>query len=94
MHQRLLQSFAIHADDTPLVLLRPRRTAYAWVYLGDADNPYTLFDFTAGRSQNFRVRSVNCLLPTCVTLGVFPPRRAPWRRFLGIRFGNNIGVSG
>ncbi len=53
MHRRLLQSFAIHADDTPLVLLRPRRTAYAWVYLGDAQNPYTLFDFTAGRSQTF-----------------------------------------
>jgi transposase len=53
MHRRLLQSFAIHADDTPLLLLRPRRTAYAWVYLGDVKNPYTLFDFTAGRSQTF-----------------------------------------
>jgi transposase len=38
MHRRLLQSFAIHADDTPLLLLRPRRTAYAWVYLGDTQN--------------------------------------------------------
>jgi transposase len=53
MHRRLLQSFAIHADDTPLLLLRPRRTAFAWVYLGDTANPYTLFDLTAGRSQNF-----------------------------------------
>lgn len=53
MHRRLLQSFAIHTDDTPLLLLRPRRTAYAWVYLGDAANPYTLFDLTAGRSQTF-----------------------------------------
>jgi hypothetical protein len=53
MHQRMLRSFAIHADDTPLLLLRPRRTAYAWVYLGDAQNPYTLFDLTAGRSQTF-----------------------------------------
>ncbi len=56
MHRRLLQSFAIHADDTPLLLLRPRRTAYAWVYLGDALNPYTLFDLTAGRSQTFPQR--------------------------------------
>lgn len=56
MHRRLLQSFAIHADDTPLLLLRPRRTAYAWVYLGDARNPYTLFDLTAGRSQTFPQR--------------------------------------
>jgi transposase len=38
MRQRLLQSFAIHADDTPLLLLRPRRTAFAWVYLGDTAN--------------------------------------------------------
>jgi transposase len=53
MHRRLLQSFALHADDTPLVLLRPRRTAFAWVYLGDAANPYTLFDLTAGRSHIF-----------------------------------------
>jgi transposase len=53
MCQRLLRSFAIHADDTPLVLLRPRRTAYAWVYLGDAANPYTLFDLTPGRGQGF-----------------------------------------
>ncbi|WP_202920213.1 IS66 family transposase [Urbifossiella limnaea] len=53
MRRRLLRSFAIHADDTPLVLLRPLRTAYAWVYLGDAANPYTLFDLTAGRRQEF-----------------------------------------
>jgi transposase len=53
MHRRLLRSFAIHADDTPLVLLRPRRTAFAWVYLGDDKNPYTLFDLTAGRRQEF-----------------------------------------
>jgi transposase len=53
MRKRLLQSFAIHADDSPLVLLRPRRTAFAWVYLGDTANPYTLFDFTPGRSQTY-----------------------------------------
>lgn len=53
MRRRLLRSFAIHADDTPLVLLRPRRTGFAWVYLGDADYPYTLFDLTAGRSHTF-----------------------------------------
>jgi transposase len=39
---------------TPLYDLMHRRlTAYAWVYLGDARNPYTLFDLTAGRSQTF-----------------------------------------
>jgi transposase len=34
MRQRLLRSFAIHAGDTPLVLLRTRRAAIAWAYLG------------------------------------------------------------
>ena len=53
MHRRLLRSHAIHADDTPLILLRPRRTAFAWVYLGDDSHPYTLFDLTAGRSKAF-----------------------------------------
>ena len=33
--------------------MRPRRTAYAWVYRGDADHPYTAFDLSAGRSQEF-----------------------------------------
>jgi transposase len=53
MRLRVLQSFAIHADDTPLTLLRPHRTAYAWIYLGDAANPFTLFDLTAGRKQEY-----------------------------------------
>ena len=56
MHQRLLTSYAIHADDSPIKLLRPKRTAYAWIYLGDDDNPYTLFDFTAGRREEFPQR--------------------------------------
>jgi transposase len=53
MVERVKQSHVVHADDTPLTLLRPRRTAYAWVYLGDVANPYTVFDLTAGRSQEF-----------------------------------------
>jgi transposase len=53
LRERLVRSFALHADDTPLVLLRPKRTAYAWVYLGDAANPVTLFDLTPGRKQEF-----------------------------------------
>lgn len=50
---RMRQSFAVHTDDTPLTLLDPRRTAYAWVYVGDATQPYTLFDLTAGHGQEF-----------------------------------------
>ncbi len=50
---RVRASFALHADDTPIALLNPRRTVYAWVYVGDQVNPYTVFDLTAGRSQEF-----------------------------------------
>ena len=53
MCRRVRASFALHADDTPVVLLNPRRTAYAWVYVGDVVNPYTVFDLTAGRQQQF-----------------------------------------
>jgi transposase len=50
---RLKESFAIHADESPVQLLQPRRGAYAWVYLGDAANPYTLFDLTTGRGEEY-----------------------------------------
>jgi hypothetical protein len=51
MCRRVRQSFAVHADDTPVPLLQPRRTAHAWVYVGDAAHPYTAFDLTDGRRQ-------------------------------------------
>ena len=51
--RRVKTSFALHADDTPIPLLNPRRTAYAWVYVGDLANPYTVFDLSAGRQQEF-----------------------------------------
>jgi len=50
---RVKQSFALPADDTPLTLLNPRRTAYAWVYVGDRSNPYTVFDLSVGRQHEF-----------------------------------------
>ena len=49
-------SAAIHTDDTPITLLNPRRTAHAWVYVGDAANPYTVFDLTPGHHQEFPQR--------------------------------------
>src|SRR5262245_60792362 len=52
MCERVLLSAALHADDTPIALLAPRRTAHAWVYVGDAVNPYTVFDLSVGRSQD------------------------------------------
>jgi hypothetical protein len=43
----------VHTDDTPIRLLNPLRTAYAWVYVGDQLNPYTVFDLSPGRQQEF-----------------------------------------
>jgi hypothetical protein len=49
MRDRVRLSAALHTDDTPVPLLAPRRTAHAWVYVGDAANPYTVFDLSVGR---------------------------------------------
>jgi transposase len=50
MHQRLLGSRVVHADDTPVklrVAKQDRTTkAHLWVAIGDADYPYVVFDFT------------------------------------------------
>ncbi len=51
MHTRSLRSRVIHGDDTGVKLRVPgsRRTtkAHLWAYIGDADYPYVLFDFTS-----------------------------------------------
>jgi len=56
MVQRVLQSKVIHTDDTPVdVLDRSRtqtRTGRFWVYLGDADHPFTVFTYTPSRSRD------------------------------------------
>ncbi len=56
MKQRLLQSKVIHTDDTPVpVQDRTRnktRQGRVWVYVGDHNHPYTVFDFTPTRSRD------------------------------------------
>jgi transposase len=51
MHKRILLSRVLHGDDTGVKLrvTGADRTAKAhlWVYLGEADYPYVVFDFTA-----------------------------------------------
>jgi transposase len=59
MCQRVRESHALHTDDTPVPLLHPRRTAHAWVYVGDAAHPYTVFDLTDGRHAEFPVTFLN-----------------------------------
>jgi transposase len=52
----VLQSRALHTDDTPVKLQDPKThqlsTARLWVYLGDAAHPYNVFDFTVNRRRD------------------------------------------
>lgn len=51
MRQRVLKSRVIHGDDTGVKLRVPgadrTHKAHLWAYIGDADYPYVVFDFTA-----------------------------------------------
>ncbi len=54
MIQRVLQSHVLATDDTIMPLLQPGRTRQArmWIYLGDDNQPYNVFDFTISRSRD------------------------------------------
>lgn len=54
MVQRVLLSHVVHTDDTPMPMLQPEkaRQARMWVYIGDQDHPYNVFDFTISRSRD------------------------------------------
>ncbi len=54
MVERVLQSHVIATDDTVLPMLAAEkcRQARLWIYLGDDDQPYNVFDFTASRSRD------------------------------------------
>jgi transposase len=50
MRERVLLSRVIHSDDTSVPFLErgrdKAREGHLWVYIGDRDHPYVLFDFT------------------------------------------------
>jgi transposase len=56
MKDRVLSSKAVQTDDTPVGVLDPAltrtRTGRIWTYVGDADHPYTVYDYTPDRSRN------------------------------------------
>jgi transposase len=57
MGNRVRQSKVIHTDDTPVTTLDRddpdgRKTGRVWVYLGDREHPYTVYDMTASRSRD------------------------------------------
>jgi hypothetical protein len=51
-----LQSLWLHTDDTPVKNLQPQpgttSTARFWIYYGDRDHPYIVFDFTVNRQRD------------------------------------------
>ncbi len=53
---RVRLSRVIHTDDTPVPVLDPllphTRTGRFWVYCGDADHPYSVYDYTASRKRD------------------------------------------
>jgi transposase len=50
MRQRILQSRALYSDDTPVPYQLPgqdkTQSGHLWLYIGDPQHPYALFDFT------------------------------------------------
>lgn len=53
---RVLASKVIHADDTPVPVLdetrHTTRRGHLWVYLGDPNHPYNVFDFMPNHSRD------------------------------------------
>ncbi|MCE9532626.1 MAG: IS66 family transposase, partial [Planctomycetes bacterium] len=56
MKKRVLRSLVIHNDDTTVPVLDPgngkTKTGRLWVSLGDAANPYTIFNYTPDRCRD------------------------------------------
>jgi transposase len=56
MIERVRSSQVIHTDDTPVPIQSPGekqcRKGRIWCYLGDAANPYTVYDYTPSRSRD------------------------------------------
>ena len=56
MAERVRASRVIHTDDTPTPVLDrslpQTRTGRFWVYVGDADHPYSVYDYTPSRKRD------------------------------------------
>jgi len=63
MVKEVLQSKVIHTDDTSVQVLDKNlpqtRTGRFWVYLGDQDHPYAVFDHTATRERDGPMKFLN-----------------------------------
>ena len=56
MKQQVLTSKVLQTDDTPVAVLDPAlprtRTGRIWTYVGNAQHPYTVYDYTPNRSRD------------------------------------------
>lgn len=56
MKEQALQSKVLQTDDTPVGVLDPERArtrlGRIWTYVGDAEHPYTVYDYTPTRSRD------------------------------------------
>lgn len=56
MIARVRASKKIHTDDTPVKVLDPSlpktRTGRMWIYVGDEENPYNVFDYSPNRKRD------------------------------------------
>jgi len=55
MIARVVQSKVIHTDDTPVRVQGDEAGAYTgrfWVYIGDGNNPFTVYDYTPSRKRD------------------------------------------
>ncbi len=56
MADRVRQSKVMHTDDTPVPVQAPGRnktkTGRIWVYIGDEQHPYNVFDYTPSRNRD------------------------------------------
>jgi transposase len=63
MVQEVLQSKVIHTDDTAVQVLDKNlpetRTGRLWMYLGNQEHPYTVFDHTATRERDGPMKFLN-----------------------------------
>jgi len=55
IHHQVLESFYVRADETTARVLRPgtgkTKLVYLWIYVGDDEHPYQLFDYRLDRSR-------------------------------------------
>ena len=56
MGERVLASHVVQTDDTPVAVFDPEgprtRTGRIWTYVGDAEHPYIVYDYTPTRSSD------------------------------------------